>query len=69
MPLVPDLTGPSFLPIPAQRVLPGVRDLVTTTARRHGLCLEDAWDEAVGALIRATIHFNATQRRRDPARP
>jgi hypothetical protein len=48
---------PSYLPTPARAVLPFARAYAATAARRYGVPLADCWDEALTALLRASIHF------------
>ena len=48
---------PPYLPPPARTILPWARRYVATTARRSQLSLDDAWDEAITALLRASVYF------------
>ena len=48
---------PPYLPPPARTILPWARRYVATTARRSSLSLDDAWDEAITALLRAAVYF------------
>ena len=38
-------------------LLPWARRYVATTARRSSLSVDDAWDEAITALVRAAVYF------------
>src|SRR5215831_5010622 len=48
---------PPYLPPPARTLLPWARRYVATTARRSSLSVDDAWDEAITALLRAAVYF------------
>jgi hypothetical protein len=48
---------PPYLPAPARTILPWARRYVAITARRSHLPAADAWDEAITALLRASVYF------------
>jgi hypothetical protein len=48
---------PPDLPPHARTLLPWVRRTVASTARTLALDPTDAWDEAITALLRATVYF------------
>src|SRR5215475_11177688 len=48
---------PSFLPSATRALLPSARRYAAHAARRYRVPLTDCWDEAVTALLRATIYF------------
>jgi len=48
---------PPYLPPTARTLLPWARRYVATTARRSSLSVDDAWDEAITALLRAAVYF------------
>jgi hypothetical protein len=48
---------PPYLPAPARTILPWARRYVAITARRSALPMADAWDEAITALLRASVYF------------
>ena len=48
---------PPYLPAPARTLLPWARRYVAITARRANVPLTDAWDEAITALVRASVYF------------
>jgi len=49
---------PPYLPAPARTILPWARRYVAITARRAHVPLTDAWDEAITALVRASVYFS-----------
>lgn len=51
------LPVPAYLPEDAGPVLGWTKRHVAIVAARYGANLDDLWDEAVTALIRASIHF------------
>src|SRR5262249_15698967 len=48
---------PPYPPPPARPLPPWARRYVATTARRSSLSVDDAWDEAITALLRAAVYF------------
>ena len=48
---------PPYLPPVARSLLPFARAYCRTAARRYHVPLTDCWDEALTALLRATLHF------------
>jgi hypothetical protein len=52
------LPVPGYLPALALPVLPFTRRLCTTVAARYQASLEDLWDDAVSALIRAAVYYD-----------
>jgi hypothetical protein len=53
------LTAPGYLPEPARTLVPWARSAAAKTARRYGVALDDCFDEAIAALLRAGIHFKS----------
>jgi hypothetical protein len=56
----PRLPVPGYLPAIAHPVLPWTRRRVQLLAGRSGARVDDLWDEAVAALIRAAVHYDPT---------
>jgi len=48
---------PAYLPDATRAVLPFARRYCARAARSYGVPLADCWDEALTALLRASLHF------------
>lgn len=56
----PGLPVPGYLPENARAVLPWTRRHVAKLAAQQAAPLEDLWDEAIAALVRAGVHYDPT---------
>jgi len=52
---------PSYLPAPVRRVVPWARRHVARVASRYQVAIEDLWDEAITALVRASVYHDAPE--------
>jgi hypothetical protein len=47
---------PDYVPLLVRPVLPWARSHVARVSARHGVGIEDLWNEAIAALLRVSIH-------------